>query len=232
MDTHDKLDEIDALKTLQLNRSQAEIKNLKEKELKSRWMHFKTMYEELPNQLADAERAYHTFADKDYIDKSLVESAPKVQQEIQTKHNTIFETVNSSISNYESQRTYLKNISDVFFNLRQKINQNMKIQNDNLSNNTTNQQKVYYLKQEYKTVDNVNYFLLLASSGIIGLLLKTMMEQLAMKQSVVQTVFSITGFSILFVVFVVTPWFDTLMVFVMNLLSKISSYSPIVYTTF
>lgn len=232
MNPRPKLDKIAAFNTLNQNKSQAEIQNDREKELYSRMMDYRTIAKEAPVNAAKAEEVYYTFIDEGYKDKLLERSAPTVRKEIQTKHDSILEAVNSSISNYESQRTYLNNISDVFSNLYQKINQNMKIQKDNLSNNTTNQQKVYYLNQEYKTVDNVNYFLLLASSGIIGLLLKTMMEQLAMKQSVVQTVFSITGFSILFVVFVATPWFDTLMVFVMNLLSKISSYSPIVYTTF
>ena len=230
MNTRDKLNAITAINQSNQRMGPAAVKEKQSSELYNQMINYQRIAEEAPVNASNAEKRYYTFVDGDYEDKSLVRTAPKVKHDIEKKHQDIVDTVTSSIDNYESQRIYIKNISDVFSNLQEKINHNMKLQDHQLADNTTNRQKVYYLNQEYETLDSVNYILFLACVGFIGLLLnKIYDEQLWSKMNPVLV--SIVTF-ILVLMFLVSKWFDKFMVYVMALLGLFSSYRPIIYATF
>ena len=229
MSTRDKLNAIAEMNQSNQRMGPSAVKDKQASELYNQMINYQQIAEEAPVNAANAEQRYYMFVDGDYIDNSLVRTAPNVKRGIEKTHEVILNTVTSSIDNYESQRTYIKNISDVFSNLQEKITHNIKVQDNKLADNTTNRQKVYYLNQEYETLDNVNYILFLAGIGFIGLALDSIYEEQLwnkMNQLILSVIF------ILFILFIVSKWFDNLMIHVMALLGVISSYRPIIYATF
>lgn len=201
------------------------------KEYLQRMIDSQKIAEEAPTNAANAELRYYTFVDHDFEDTSLALDAPKVKGDIEKKHKDILETVNSSIDNYTSQLAYIGNISDVFSNLENNITQNTKLRDANQTNNTTNQQRVYYLNQEYETLDTVNYILFLACIGFIGSILDTIYEDrlwVDMESSAAINFIAL----ILFTLFVGSTWLDEFMIYVMAGLEVIYSYRPIIYATY
>ena len=184
---------------------------------------------EAPGHAISAEDRYNLFTDSSYEDKQLIRNAPNVRLAIEIQHENVLNTVYSSIASYESQRTYLNNMSDIFFNLQEKIYNNARMLDNNLADDTTNQQKVYYLNQEYETLDNVNYILFLAIIGIMGMVLENMYER---RLWTTKEPFILTMSFIAVLLFTGSSWFDYVTGQLLTLVGLISSYRPIIYATF
>lgn len=226
-----QLKEIDEINRANLSMSPSDVHAEQAKEYYRRMIESQRIAEEAPTNAANAELQYYTFVDPDFVDKSLVLDAPKVKGDIEKKHKDILQTVNSSIDNYTSQLAYIGNIPDVYSNLQNNITQNTKIRDTNRTNNTTNQQRVYYLNQEYETLDTVNYILFLACIGFIGSILDTIYEDelwVDMESTAAINFIAL----ILFTLFVGSTWFDEFMIYVMAGLEVVYSYRPIIYATY
>lgn len=230
MDNYNKLLEIQEINQSQRRMGPSAVKDKFASELYNEMLKYRRISEEAPTNAANAEEKYYTFVDGDYVDKALVRSAPKVRFDIEKRHQDVLDTVNSSIDIYESQRTYLKNISDVFFNFQEKMNYNLKLRDDNLADETTNQQRVYYLNQEYETIDHANHVLFLITVGCIGVLLDNIYEKRLWAND--KPVFFLEVCFILLLLFVESRWFNYVMVRVFALIGLILSYRPIIYATF
>ena len=229
MDVFDQLTAIKSMNQTNLKKGPTAIRNEYENYLHTEMVRAKREADEAPGNASLAEERYYDYTDSSYEDKTLVRNAPTVKRGIEQQHERVLNTVNASIANYESQRAYLNNMSDIFFNLQEKINDNASMLDNNLADDTTNQQKVYYLNQEYETLDHVNYLLFLALIGIVGMVLENMYDKRLWTN---QPLFISTMSFIAVLLFTGSSWFDYVTGQLLALVGVISSYRPIIYATF
>jgi hypothetical protein len=115
----------------------------------------RTTAETAPDTLNDAEKKYYTFKDGSYesrmLNKYTQEADELKQQMMRTYDQTMSETMNS-LSYYNSQRSYSKNINMIKLTILKDIIDKLEQLRDELANKNTNNRKSYYVIKNQETV--------------------------------------------------------------------------------
>ena len=153
-----KLQQIVETNKKQINKTPEEIRQEKLKELNSKLLQVRSMYETAPKALSDAEKEYYEF--KDGKDSYNLQQLNKYKKEAENLKNNMLENHNDtmqdafqSLAYYDSQRTFIRNINEIQLTLLVKIKNKLKEINNEKINKNTNDRKTYYIIQEKETFD-------------------------------------------------------------------------------
>jgi hypothetical protein len=140
-----------------ITQSPSEIRADKLKELNTELIAARSTYESAPFNLKTAEKNYYTLKDGPIqYEKNQLETYKKEAQqfknELLIRHKNNIDNTFQSLSYYNSQRTYSKNINLVKLTVLKKIlDQLKKIKRENVDKSTNNR-KTYYVLQEQESV--------------------------------------------------------------------------------
>jgi len=155
---NDKLQQIVRANEKIINKTPEEIRQEKLKELNSKLLQARSMYESAPKTLSDAEKEYYVFKDgKDSYNLQQLNKYKKEAENIKSnmleKHNDTMQGAFQSLAYYDSQRTFVSNINEIQLTLLVKIKNKLKEINSEKINKNTNDRKTYYIIQEQETFD-------------------------------------------------------------------------------
>ena len=122
----------------------------------------RTIAETAPQTLDEAEKKYYTFKDGSYEQRMLAKYTKEASQmniQMRTSYNKKMNEMMQSLSYYNSQRSYSKNINMVKLSvLRDILNKLEQIRTEVANKNTNNRKSYYVIKNQESIVAWIHFF--------------------------------------------------------------------------
>jgi len=183
-----------------INKTPSEIREERLSELEDKLIEARTTYTYAPENLSRAEKEYYTFKDGEpAFTQSQIEKYKRegidIKKEMMLKHEQDMSKSLQSLSYYESQRTYIKNVNIIKLTLLNKILAKIKEIQSETANKDTNNRKTFYMAQEQEWLTMLIQFINFALiSFTIVFIIYSVREH---------NVTSVTYFLVIFLIFVI-----------------------------
>jgi hypothetical protein len=145
-----------------VNKTPSEIHKEKLKKLYDDLLSARTIEETAPQTLNEAEKKYYTFKDGSYEQRMLAKytkEASQMNNQMRTSYNKKMNEMMQSLSYYNSQRSYSKNINMVKLSvLRDILNKLEQIRTEVANKNTNDRKSYYVIKDQESIVAWIHFF--------------------------------------------------------------------------
>lgn len=193
----------------------------------------------LYNQMKDAEenvklapleaakakqKYYHFIGEKDH---QIELDANTFGNQISEKHYTIYNSTQQSSEYYESQYKFLFNLDNILFEHYKKILKKLNTLKNDFFQSNTNERKVYYINEELSTIDAWSNLLFIIQIYIAYKIIELYIQD-SYHNLLDNPYYYI--FMLLFIIFMMTPFFYTFWVWLFNIIGYVIYLKPFTYT--